>query len=245
MEWQDEAIVLGARAHGEGHAIAELFTPAHGRWAGLVYGGSGRNKRPLLQPGNGVLARWRARTSDQLGHFDLELTDPRAASLLDDRYALGGLAAVASIVSAAMPEREPHPRLYQAFSILLAAFEDADLWPPLIARFELGLLAEAGFGLALDKCVATGGENALIYVSPKSGGAVSAEAGAPYKDKLLPLPAFLRDSAAAPEEGEIGAALRLTGYFIESRILHPANRELPEARRRLEDRFLREGGEES
>lgn len=233
MEFTDDGIVLSARAHGEAHAVAEIFLAQKGRWAGLVYGGQSRRTLPVLQAGNGVKAIWKGRLDDSLGHFTLELSAPRAAQHLHDRLALTGLSAAAAVTQATLTEREPHPRLYAALAVLLSALDALEIWPPLFARYELGLLGELGFGLALNACVATGARDELIYVSPRSGGAVSASAGEPYKSKLLPLPRFLIDPAAEASAAEIRDALSVTGYFVESRILHPAGREMPEARKRL------------
>ena len=235
MEFVDDGIVLSARAHGETHAVVELFTPHHGRWAGLVHGGQGRRMRPILQPGNAVRAEWKGRLEGSLGHFSLELTRARAAELMQDRLSLAGLTAACAIASATLPEREAHGRAYHAMRILLDHLGDVDIWPALMARWELGLLAELGFGLTLDRCAATGAREDLIYVSPRSACAVSAEAGEPYKDKLLPLPAFLRGASSEASREEAIDALRTTGYFIETRILHLANRELPEARTHLHE----------
>ncbi len=233
MEFVDDGIVLAARAHGEAHAVADIFTAGKGRWAGLVYGGQGRKALPVLQPGNGVKAVWKGRLDDSLGHFALELSVPRAAMHLSDRFALAGLSAAAAVTQATLIEREPHPRLYAGLTVLLGALDAPEIWPALFARYELGLLAELGFGLSLDKCVSTGATEDLVYVSPRSGAAVSRAAGEPYKSKLLPLPAFLIDPAEAAPPKAVAEALALTGYFVETRILHPASKELPEARTRL------------
>ncbi|HBS34515.1 MAG TPA: DNA repair protein RecO, partial [Parvularcula sp.] len=224
---------LSARAHGESAAVADILTPHHGRWAGLVYGGQGRAKTPLLQPGNGVKATWKGRLDDSLGFFALELTEARAASLMQDRLSLAALTAACAVASATLPERQAHPRIYHTLRILFDHLDDIDIWPALMARWELGLLAELGFGLTLDKCAATGAREDLIYVSPKSACAVSAEAGDPYKDRMLPLPAFLRDPGANATLADAIEGLKTTGHFIETRILHLSNRETPEARRGL------------
>ncbi|MBY0422934.1 MAG: DNA repair protein RecO, partial [Parvularculaceae bacterium] len=163
----------------------------------------------------------------------LELTRARAAALLDDRLALAGLSAAVSLTRAALHEREAHGRLHAALSLLLDSLDAAEIWPALYARYELGLLAELGFGLSLDRCVASGATQDLVYVSPRSAGAVSSEAGAPYAQKLLPCPAFLRDAAAEAGPADVVAALTTTGYFLETRVLHPLGVELPEARARL------------
>lgn len=239
MDFIDEGIVLAVRAHGENHAVAEIFTAAHGRWAGLVHGGQGRHKRPILQPGNEVRTEWKGRLADSLGHFSLELTKAHAGELMQERLSLSALTAACAVASACLPEREAHARAFLAMKVLLANLGEADVWPALMARWELGLLAELGFGLTLDRCAATGGRENLVYVSPRSASAVSAEAGAPYKDKLLPLPAFLRGASNEASLDDAIAALTTTGYFIETRILHLANKTLPEARVRLME-LLRE-----
>ncbi len=233
MEFTDDGVVLSARSHGESAAVADILTPHHGRWAGLVYGGQGRAKTPLLQPGNGVKATWKGRLDDSLGFFALELTEARAASLMQDRLSLAALTAACAVASATLPERQAHPRIYHTLRILFDHLDDIDIWPALMARWELGLLAELGFGLTLDKCAATGAREDLIYVSPKSACAVSAEAGDPYKDRMLPLPAFLRDPGANATLADAIEGLKTTGHFIETRILHLSNRETPEARRGL------------
>lgn len=239
MEFTDDGIILSARPHGETAAVVEILTPHHGRWAGLVYGGQGRTQRPVLQPGNSVRAAWKGRLNESLGHFTLELTHARAGELMQDRLSLAGLTAACAVAEATLPEREAHGRAYHTMRILLDHLEDIDIWPALMARWELGLLAELGFGLTLDRCAATGVKDNLIYVSPKSACAVSVEAGEPYKDRMLPLPAFLRDASAETSLADVLDGLRTTGHFIETRILHLANRDLPEARKRVVD-LLRE-----
>lgn len=233
MEFVDDAIILAARPHGENHAVADLFTASNGRRTGLVHGGQGRHKRPLLQQGNRLRCVWKGRLDESLGHFALELSRAHAAELMQDRLSLAGLTAVCALAEECLPEREPHPRAFHALTVLLDNLGAIDIWPALLARWELGLLAELGFGLTLDRCAATGARDDLIYVSPRSACAVSASAGAPYRDRLLPLPAFLRDASASASAEDAIAALKTTGHFIETRILHAAHRPLPEARLRL------------
>ncbi len=240
MEWRDDGVVLSARAHGETHAVVEIFTAAHGRSAGLVYGGQGKRMGPVLQTGTSVSAVWKAKSDSQLGNFSLEVTDPRTARLLSDPDALANLTAACAVARACLPEREPHPALYDAFLVLIDAAETADVFPVLLAKFELMLLQDLGFGLTLDRCVATGAKGpnlVLTHVSPKSGGAVSAEAAEPYKDRLLPLPGFLWRAGGETTRDAAAQALRLTRHFLESRILHPSDRQAPDARMKVEERL--------
>lgn len=233
MDFTDQGLILTARAHGENHAIADIFTAAHGRWTGLVHGGQGRRMRPILQPGNAVRLEWKGRLADSLGHFALELSRAHAAELMQDRLSLAALTGACALAAAALPEREAHPRAFEALEIVIVNLDRREVWPALMARWELGLLAELGFGLTLDRCAATGARENLIYVSPRSACAVSGEAGEPYKDKLLPLPGFLRGGECDATLDDAISGLTATGYFIETRILHPANRTLPPARARL------------
>jgi DNA repair protein RecO (recombination protein O) len=238
MEWTDDAIILSVRAHGETGAIVEALTREHGRHLGLVHGGASRRAKSTLQPGNTVHLHWRARLEEHLGSFTPEPLRFRAGEMLENRAALAGLNAFAGVSSAALPEREPHAPVYDVGEILLDAAVAGDFshWAPLYVRWEVGLLEALGFGLDLSRCAATGVTDDLIYVSPRSGRAVSAHAGAPYKERLLPLPAFLLGSQnAGPATGDIVAGLRLTGYFLLERVLGPHGREMPAARTRLEE----------
>ncbi|MCC7274603.1 MAG: DNA repair protein RecO C-terminal domain-containing protein, partial [Alphaproteobacteria bacterium] len=104
----------------------------------------------------------------------------------------------------------------------------------------LDLLAELGFGLDLARCAATGTEADLVYVSPRSGRAVSRAAGAPYAARLLPLPVFLRDAGAAPDAAALRDGLVLTGHFLDGHVFQAIGRPMPEARARLVDRIARQ-----
>ena len=242
MDWSDDGIVLATRRHGESAAIVQLLTRAHGRHAGLVRGGRGAKARGVLQPGNRVAATWRARLAEHLGVYTCDLTHAHAAELMNDPLRLAGLSAACAIAEVALPEREPHGPLYDGFLALLDAF-GGDHWPEVYVRWELGLLGELGYGLDLDRCAATGRKDALAYVSPKTGRAVSLSAGEPYRDKLLPLPGFLI-GRPVPGPGEVPAGLRLTGYFLDKHVFTPRRENtgsgdsaLPPARKRLAERL--------
>ncbi|MCW5723663.1 MAG: DNA repair protein RecO [Maricaulaceae bacterium] len=241
MEWTGSGVVLAVRAHGETSAIIELLTRDQGRHAGLVRGGRGRAMRPLLQPGNLLRATWRARLEEHLGHFTVEAEELLAGPLMDDALALAGLNAACALACLALPEREPHPRVHDAFLVFLRALEDPDLWPAIYVRWEKGLLADLGYGIDLSRCTVTGARDDLTHVSPRSGRAVSREAAQPYLDKLLPLPPFLLGAQAGVGPGDVGAGLALTGYFLERRVLWPHDRRLPDARARLLERLQAAG----
>ena len=234
MQWTDEGLILAVRPHGETAAVVELLTSRNGRHAGLVHGGRSRRLRPVLQIGNHVDATWKARLSESLGHMTLELRRGFAAEAMSDATALAGLSTITTMARL-LPEREPHASLYEITLFVLSFLDDQSVWPALYARWELALLDALGFGLDLETCASTGTREDLIYVSPRSGRAVSAEAGEPYKDRLLRLPHFLRGTGASGEvtAQDVRDALQLSAHFLDARVLAPAGQSMPEVRGRM------------
>lgn len=238
MEWTDEGIVLGTRRHGETSAIVELMTRGHGRHLGLVRGGVGRRMRPLLQPGNSVSAVWRARLDEHLGTYAIEGTRLRAATMFASSHAVYGVTHLAALARL-LPERDPHDDIYDLLVSTLNDFDDPVTAAIHLVRFELAMLTELGFGLDLSACAATGATDDLVYVSPKSGSAVSRNAGEPWADRMLRLPAFLRergDGAVFGEgingwsENDIVDGFRLTGTFLMRNVLEPRGQAHSDAR---------------
>ncbi|MHC8509529.1 MAG: DNA repair protein RecO [Rhodospirillales bacterium] len=252
MEWRDDAFVLSARPHGESAAVVMLLTRGHGRHAGLVHGGAGRRKRAMLQPGARVAAAWRARIADHLGTLTCEPAEAgggsAAALALADAGRLAALSAACAVAETALAERETAEAVFDGFAVLMGALAQNDpAWPSVYVKWELGVLEALGFGLDLRACAATGQTDDLIYVSPKSGRAVSRGAGAPHKDVLAPLPAFLINPGAAGDAKAVSEGLRLTGYFLNRHVY--AEHTSPAARARLTERMRKkaeaEGAEES
>jgi DNA repair protein RecO (recombination protein O) len=215
MEWTAEALLIGVRRHGEHSVIAEAMVAGHGRQLGLVRGGRSSKHSAALQPGNIVQLTWRARIADQLGMFSVELLEARAAALIADRTRLY-LSQLLCDHLRLLPEREAHDRLLGMAVRLIDAKPDGVM----LARFELALLEDLGYGLDLTTCAATGVTRDLTHVSPKSGRAVSRTAAEPYKDRLLPLPSFLTERGNASPH-DIADALRLSGHFLQSQLWGP------------------------
>jgi DNA repair protein RecO (recombination protein O) len=232
MEWTDEGIVLGVKRHGETSVILELMTQAHGRHLGLVRGGAGNRMRGVLQPGNALRATWRARLDEHLGHYAVEGLNLRAAGFLPAAHAVHGVTHLAALCRL-LAERESHASIYLALEAILVSLGDPHIAAPMIARFELDFLAELGFGLDLSSCAATGAKDDLIYVSPKSGRAVSGAAGEAYRDRLLRLPAFLHTESEPESAVDIADAFALTGFFLDRHAFAPRGLALPEARGHL------------
>lgn len=241
-EWEDDVIALGVRRFGENDAILDVFGRTRGRAAGLVYGGAGKRKRGLIEPGNTLHVAWRGRLEEQLGHFSVaEPQMERASRLFSDPLALAGLAAAVSILKEAAPEAEPKPGLYEAAEVLLDNLADPDIWPALFIRWEIGLLGALGYGLDLDRCALTGANDGLTHVSPRTGRAVRGSEAEDYLHKLLPLPAFLTSSGAPPGPDDLTNGFALTGYFMGRRLFGDLNKPLPEARYLMLERLERAG----
>ena len=230
MQWIDEGIVLGVKRHGETSVILELMTQERGRHLGLVRGGA--RLAGVLQPGNSLRATWRARLDEHLGHYAVEGLNLRAAGFLGDAYAVHGVTHLAALCRL-LAEREPHARIHAALEAILDRIDDPAMAATLIARFELSFLAELGFGLDLSSCAASGTTADLIYVSPRSGRAVSRAAGEDYRDKLLRLPDFLRSGEERASAADLVDAFALTGFFLDRYAFAPRGIAIPTARARF------------
>jgi DNA repair protein RecO (recombination protein O) len=241
MQWIDEGIVLGVKRHGESSVILELMTQERGRHLGLVRGGTSSRLRGILQPGNSLRATWRARLDDHLGNYAVEGIHLRAAAFLASAHAVHGVTHLAALCRL-LAEREPHANIHQALEIILDRLEDPAAVAPMIAQFELVFLAELGFGLDLTSCAATGTKDDLIYVSPRSGRAVSRAAGEAYRDKLMRLPDFLRFDNEPASAADVADAFALTGFFLDRHAFGPRGLALPDARARFVSAVLVRAG---
>lgn len=235
MDWRDQGLLLSVRRHGESAAIITALTATHGLHSGLVRGGASSKMTAILQPGAEVDLEWRARLADHLGTFRVEPLRSRAGLLMADRARLAGFNSVAALLLAFLPEREPNADLYTLTHDLIDAVAtepDRTQWTAHYAAWELGLLNILGFRLDLGACAATGSTEDLVWVSPKSGRAVSRQGGAEWQDRLLTLPAFLK--GGSPTDSDVGHALTLTGHFLTNWVLPAVDRQyLPDARARL------------
>ena len=231
MEWRDEGIILSLKRHGETSVIAEVMTRNRGRHLGIVRGGRGKRLAAIVQPGNSVEIVWRARIEEHLGQFALEGLKLRSAELINNGAALYALSVIAAHLRL-LPERDPHAAMFETLEILIDHLGEPQVAAALLVRFEVALLAELGFGIDLSACAATGATQELVYVSPKSGRAVSRSAGEPYKDRLLPLPGFLNGRSVLddPTPEDLSAGFAMSGYFFERHVLEPRQMKLPEAR---------------
>ena len=239
MDWRDQGTLLAVRRHGETSAILEVFTPEHGRHAGVLRGATSRKIAPILQPGAQLDVSWRARLESHIGSYTVEPVRSRAAVVMGDRQALAGLNAVTALLVHCLPEREPHLALYTRTQALLDILDETEVWPLAYLRWELALLEDLGYGLDLDRCAVTDSTEDLIYVSPKTGRAVSAKGAGEWQDRMLPLPACLRGENST-DIAQLEEGLRTTGYFLQKSLSEGAQgRPLPQAHHRFIDYLTR------
>lgn len=239
MDWRDEGVLLTMRPHGESAAIIEVLTEAHGRHAGVVRGGAGRRMAPILQPGAQLSVSWRARLEEHLGAFTVEPLRSRMPGVMGDRLALSGLNAVCGMLAATLPEREPVPDLYRTSGTLLDLMPVTEAWPLAYLHWEMGLLEALGFGLDLSACAVTGATEGLVYISPRTGRAVTKAGAGDWADKLLPLaPCMLPGGDGS--DPEISGALAVLTVFWEKNLTPVRGRSpLPASRQRLLDLLAR------
>ena len=237
MDWEAPAVVLAARAYGEGDAVASVLTEAHGQHRGLARGGGSRRGAAVWQPGNLLQVRWVARLSEQLGSFTGELAYATAALVLDDPLLLAVISAACAVAEGALPERAPHPRVFAGLLRLIANLSQGSKVLAELVRWEADLLADLGYGLDFSRCAVTGGAEELAWVSPKTGRAVSDAAAGAWKPRLLRLPPFLLGPVdAGPADWRDG--LRLTGHFLARDAFGAHHKPLPPARLALYDRVV-------
>ncbi len=233
MEWEAPGIILEGRPYGDADLVVAAFTATQGVHRGLARGGASRARVALWQIGNLVSLRWVGRLSEQLGSLTGEMIQAIAPGAMDDALSLGLLRAACAVAVGALPEREPHPPTFAALLHLLPRIAAHLATPGDLARFEMVLLADLGYGLDLAACAVTGETEGLALVSPRTGRAVTEAAAGLWRERMLPLPAFLQDESAAGDAAQWRDALRLTGHFLERDAFGHHHRPVPEARRHL------------
>ncbi len=236
--WQDQGIVLSVRRHGENGAIVSLLTKGYGRHAGYVRGAQGKAMRGTLEAGNLVDANWQSRVAENLGSLSLELVYAPAARIMSDPLKLAALQAACALCDAALPEREAHAGLFHGLSALFETLE-TDVWGAAYVMWEIAFLKELGFSLDLSRCAGGSDSDDLIYVSPKTGRAVSREAGEAYKDRMLPLAAFLSPCGGGADEAAVMDGLAMCAHFLEHWAFAHHYSGIPEQRLLFTQRFAK------
>ncbi len=239
MKITDEALVLGLSKFSESSALVSVFFKSHGIFKGLARGAYSQKSRGILISSNLVKATWSARIEDNLGTITAEPIRSIAAEIMHDPLRIKAASSAIALIDTFLMDREAHPQLFDdLLELLTHAGHETDFLETYV-HFEMNLLADLGFGLDLATCAVTGVDDNLKYISPKTGRAVSGQAGEPYAAKLFALPAFMRSHGAAETKEDITTALEITGFFLSRAMLGMNDKVyLPESRNMLYNRLL-------
>lgn len=237
MQILDIGFIIEIRKYSEKDAIISIFSKENGVISGIVKAYQSKNNRHICQIGNQVSFIWKARLADHLGFFSLEVVKPIFAIFMQNRVKLTSLCAIFRILYQTLPERLKEEVLYIKLEDFFEKLQNSSDWIRDFIFFELLLLSELGYGLDFTKCVASNSKEELIYISPKSGKAVSKKEGEPYKNILFHLPEFLINSDLIPSSQDIANSLKITEYFINKFILIPKNLQIGEYRKKITEIF--------
>lgn len=215
MEIIGQGLILKVSKFQERNLIITLLTENDGVMKGLIRTSNSKRTEKFFQ-GDFVHFTWNARLKEHLGFFKLETTKKVFPQIINEKMKIHILESTLGIVERVFKEGDPINIIYnQLISILNSLIsDDIRLCLEKYVLLELSILQESGYGLDLSKCVATNSLKNLIYISPKSGCAVSADAGEIYKSKLFNLPSFLSDSNIQPSVKEIFETLKITEHFL-------------------------------
>ena len=235
MDWKDTGFFLSARPYGENAAIVHVMTKNHGKRAGMVWNARSRKMYSTLNSGNQLNIAWRSRLHELLGTFTLELLEARTQITYAGPLALNALCAMCDLLDSLIPQFDPQKELYKRSVKVLDKINGTENWLFDYLLWEVFLLQEIGLGLDLQHCAVTKSTQNLIYISPKSGCAISEGAAGKWASKLLPLPPCML-SGKVNSIKEIYEGLQTTGYFLKQGF-HPYDNQpkLPSSRLRLEN----------
>ena len=246
MEWRDEGLVIGVRRHGEHSAIVEAMTRAHGRHLGLVRGGRSTRLGAALQPGNSLGLVWRARLDEHLGAFAVEPLSSRAGRLMGSALALAGLALSRRAACGSCPNAIRTRVCIEALTLIADRLDDRCARAGACRAVRGAGPRRVRLPPRSQRCAATGDARRASSMSRRrSGRAVSADAGAPWRDRLLPLPAFLREGAGLdpmPSAQEVADGFRTTGFFLARDLFGARGEPLPDSRRAFLAAAAKAGG---
>lgn len=235
MKIIDQGIILSARKYSENSLVVKILSRDHGLISGFVKGAITKQKANNYQIANLVDFTWQARTSEQLGLFQIEVTKSFLAAILSDPIKLNALSTIVAIIEANVLEKEPHSELFLKLTSLLANLtRESKVFLANYVLLEIELLQILGYGIDLSCCVVSGSKIDLHFVSPKSGRAVSLEFGEKYRDKLLVLPQFLlHGDFSQVSKNDLLNGLKLSSFFMEKYVYQGSNNKAPVSRNRL------------
>ncbi len=233
MKFSDHGIIISLKKYGENSLIVKVFSQHHGVYRGFVKSVKSSKDKVNFQIGNLISFEYRARIEENLGQFfAVDLVRSFCAKMMFDKLRLSCATSVFSIIDSVFLERDNHQMLFDKLQDFLQKLSDENCQKKEFLaeyiRLELKILKTLGYGIDLSSCAVTESEDDLVFVSPKSGRAVSYQAGKPYENKLLKLPNFLISTSDHDDEQLIDG-LKLSGFFLEKFVFEEKN---PEQKKR-------------
>lgn len=232
MQFKDEGYIVALRKYGENSLIVTVVTKQHGLLCGFVRGAVSKKNLGIYQLGNLINVDCYARVEENMLSLKCELLMPIAVNFMNDAAKLAALSGLCSLCVACLPENENLERFYYYIESFFQLINEPN-WRVHYAFFEFYLLEYLGIGLDLRECADTGTTENLAYVSPKSGKAVCAESGAPYKSKLFMYPHFIVDKNYSPDNAEVADLLKMTEFFLNKNFFQIHNLKFPPNRASL------------
>jgi DNA repair protein RecO (recombination protein O) len=227
MQWRDESVVLSASSFSENSRIVTVFNRSIGKSSGLL-----RGTKSSIQAGDISDVTWRGKTIEHLGSFKIENIFSPFGHVFKDAYSLFAIECACAICINGLPIRALHEKLFDSLKELMIAISKGN-WYADYVFFEMLFLSEIGYGLNFSKCAVTGKKNGLYYVSPRTGCAVTKEAGIEYGDRLFQLPEFMISKSRIIAKSDMIDALKITGHFLKMYFQEITGKDLPLSRNYL------------
>jgi DNA repair protein RecO (recombination protein O) len=208
LQWRENGIVLSSKPFAESSRIVTIFNRTIGKTAGLIKG-----IKMSVQLGDISDVFWRGRTAEQLGTFKIENIFSPFTYVFNHSMGICAIESACFLCFKGLPEKAPHPALFDSLKTLLLSISQEN-WLVNYVFFEIKFLSEVGLGLDFSKCAVTGKTDDLFYISPRTGCAVTKEAGEKYRDRLFILPKFLISNCDYLSNHDVFSALSITGHFL-------------------------------
>jgi len=144
MYWKDEGYLLSKNNFDENSIIIETFTRDHGKYTGMVYGGSSRKQKRNFQAGNKILLNWKSKNENRTGYFNVELLEPVAPFFFDNKKKTVCILSATSLLKILLPERQTNKIIYTSFEKMLSSLK-LDNWIDIYINWELSLIKELGY----------------------------------------------------------------------------------------------------
>lgn len=238
MQFSDEGYIINMRRHGENSLILTVLTKNNGKLTGYVKNCIHKKNLATFQLGNSISLNAYSRLEENMLSLHVELLRAHAVNFMNSPAKISALSSLCELCNSCLPEKENIEGFYTIVGNFFNVIHE-DNWVTHYSYFEFYLLKYLGVGLDLSSCSATGSRENLLYISPKTGKAVCAEAGHPYRDRLYAYPQYIVDKNYHPHTQEVADLLKMTEFFLNKNFFQLHGLKFPENRVNLRDKLLK------